>query len=374
MLGSAGTRDARNMTDPAKTSRPPPPTTRRAPSTSSRTSRSPRTRHPCWSLGGRGAGVLPRLSRPRTTCATRCRPARRVDLGARQRTCFGARCRAPVSGLENRYVRVRRDCPIARARSRSTPRGPGCSRQFFRVLGTGDRLFLHRRENPLPAARAEADVFEGRLIRVRRAVVRRLDPRLLRHARDGDALLRARGLRARARRTPPRRRRWRCVDSQRRPRGARGRARRSPSTSPQPDQVRIGLPRDTLRDRGRRARRASSRAAARSVGARRASRRSAAAAAPSGPAVGDAPPPPRALDLRGRASRRPARRRRSTSIGDLDPGRRDPRRAPDGQGARSSDARRRRRRAARQFARPGGARATARRRPRSPPSARWRRW
>ena len=37
--------------------------------------------------------------------------------------------------------------------------------QFFRVLGTGDRLFVHRRENPLPAARAEADVFEGRLIR-----------------------------------------------------------------------------------------------------------------------------------------------------------------------------------------------------------------
>ena len=38
--------------------------------------------------------------------------------------------------------------------------------QFFRVLGTGDRLFVHRRENPLPAARAEADVFEGRLIRI----------------------------------------------------------------------------------------------------------------------------------------------------------------------------------------------------------------
>jgi len=35
------------------------------------------------------------------------------------------------------------------------------------VLGTGDRLYLHRRESPLPAARAEADVFEGRLIRFR---------------------------------------------------------------------------------------------------------------------------------------------------------------------------------------------------------------
>ena len=38
--------------------------------------------------------------------------------------------------------------------------------QLFRVLGTGDRLFVHRLENPLPAALAEADVFEGRLIRI----------------------------------------------------------------------------------------------------------------------------------------------------------------------------------------------------------------
>jgi hypothetical protein len=38
--------------------------------------------------------------------------------------------------------------------------------QLFRMLGTGDRLFLHRRESPLPAALAESDTFEGRLIRV----------------------------------------------------------------------------------------------------------------------------------------------------------------------------------------------------------------
>ena len=36
--------------------------------------------------------------------------------------------------------------------------------QFFRILGTGNRLFVHRRENPLPAFKAEHDVFEGRLI------------------------------------------------------------------------------------------------------------------------------------------------------------------------------------------------------------------
>jgi hypothetical protein len=38
--------------------------------------------------------------------------------------------------------------------------------QLFRLHGTGNRLFVHRLENPLPAPRAEADVFEGRLIRI----------------------------------------------------------------------------------------------------------------------------------------------------------------------------------------------------------------
>ena len=33
------------------------------------------------------------------------------------------------------------------------------------MLGTGDRLFVHRLPSPLPAARAEDDVFEGRLVR-----------------------------------------------------------------------------------------------------------------------------------------------------------------------------------------------------------------
>ena len=82
--------------------------------------------------------------------------------------------------------------PTARARSSWTPRAPGSFTQLFRVLGTGDRLFVHRRENPLPAARAEADVFEGRLIRFDRLPLRRRDPRLLRQTRHRDALLRAR--------------------------------------------------------------------------------------------------------------------------------------------------------------------------------------
>jgi hypothetical protein len=39
--------------------------------------------------------------------------------------------------------------------------------QFFRVLGTGNRVFVHRRHDPLPVELAERDVFTGRLIRFR---------------------------------------------------------------------------------------------------------------------------------------------------------------------------------------------------------------
>ena len=37
--------------------------------------------------------------------------------------------------------------------------------QLFRLFGTQSRVFVHRREDPLPGFRAESDVFEGRLIR-----------------------------------------------------------------------------------------------------------------------------------------------------------------------------------------------------------------
>ena len=70
-----------------------------------------------------------------------------------------------VTGLENRYVRVT-GLPDRESALQIDTKGSWVFSQLFRVLGTGDRLFLHRRESPLPAALAEADVFEGRLIRV----------------------------------------------------------------------------------------------------------------------------------------------------------------------------------------------------------------
>ena len=67
--------------------------------------------------------------------------------------------------LENRYVRVA-GVPDRESALELDTKGSWVFSQLFRVLGTKDHLFVHRMENPLPAPLAEADVFEGRLIRI----------------------------------------------------------------------------------------------------------------------------------------------------------------------------------------------------------------
>jgi hypothetical protein len=84
------------------------------------------------------------------------------DLGRASAVFGGGR---PVSGLENRFVRVT-GLPDRESALQIDTKGSWVFSQFFRLLGTDNRLFLHRRESPLPAGLAEADVFEGRLIRV----------------------------------------------------------------------------------------------------------------------------------------------------------------------------------------------------------------
>ena len=64
----------------------------------------------------------------------------------------------------NHYVRLR-GTPDRESALELDTKGSWVFTQFFRILGTGSRLFVHRRENPLPAVRAEEDRFEGRLIR-----------------------------------------------------------------------------------------------------------------------------------------------------------------------------------------------------------------
>ena len=121
-----------------------------------------RARHPIVAAGG---GAAARFSSCFTSATTSVRAVVRQppELGA-ARVAFAPGRRPPATSRIATCASPGR--PTARARSSWTPRGPGSFRQLFRVLGTGDRLFVHRRENPLPAAHAEADVFEGRLIRV----------------------------------------------------------------------------------------------------------------------------------------------------------------------------------------------------------------
>src|SRR6185312_13240343 len=85
-----------------------------------------------------------------------------VDLGRASAVFANGRA---SSGLENRYVRVS-GLPDRESALQIDTKGSWVFSQLFRVLGTGDRLFLHRRQSPLPAALAEVDRFEGRLIRV----------------------------------------------------------------------------------------------------------------------------------------------------------------------------------------------------------------
>jgi hypothetical protein len=70
-----------------------------------------------------------------------------------------------TADLANRYVRVA-GTPDRESALELDTKGSWVFSQLFRVLGTGDHLFVHRLENPLPAPLAEADVFEGRLIRI----------------------------------------------------------------------------------------------------------------------------------------------------------------------------------------------------------------
>lgn len=64
----------------------------------------------------------------------------------------------------NQLVRVR-GTPDRESGLEIDTKGSWVFTQLFRILGTGDRMFVHRPPSPLPAEMAERDVFVGRLIR-----------------------------------------------------------------------------------------------------------------------------------------------------------------------------------------------------------------
>jgi hypothetical protein len=124
--------------------------------------RTPRKRHPALAAAAAIlAGYL--VAHTSTELRYALSSSDPLELG-QARDTFSPR--TSVTGLDNRYVRVR-GAPDRESALEVDTKGSWTFSQFFRILGTGDRLFVHRRESPLPGAKAEADVFVGRLVRFR---------------------------------------------------------------------------------------------------------------------------------------------------------------------------------------------------------------
>jgi hypothetical protein len=144
------------MTDPTKTS----PAAKDAGADEFAHIPSPRTRHPILAIA---AALLSAylVFHVRSDLRYALSSGQPLDLG-QARVTFSPR--TTVSGIDDRYVRVA-GTPDRESGLEVDTKGSWTFSQFFRILGTGDRLFVHRRESPLPGPRAEADVFEGRLVR-----------------------------------------------------------------------------------------------------------------------------------------------------------------------------------------------------------------
>ncbi|HXI59442.1 MAG TPA: hypothetical protein VNO55_25420 [Polyangia bacterium] len=121
---------------------------------------SPRTRHPALALGAAALAffIVFHIRRDVTYSLSSSTP---IDLGD-ARTLFTTPDR--VAQGTNHFVHLR-GAPDRQNALELDTKGSWVFSQFFQVLQTDGRLFLHRRESPLPAFRAEQDVFEGRLVR-----------------------------------------------------------------------------------------------------------------------------------------------------------------------------------------------------------------
>jgi hypothetical protein len=155
------------MTDRAKTTDPAPaPTTARGrdggKDDGDEIARIPRsrTRHPVLAVAAAALAFF-LVAHVRHDLRYALSSGQALDLGE-ARVTFAPNL--TVSGLDNRYVRVR-GTPDRESGLDVDTKGSWTFSQFFRVLGTGDRLFVHRHDSPLPAESVEDDVFEGRLVR-----------------------------------------------------------------------------------------------------------------------------------------------------------------------------------------------------------------
>jgi hypothetical protein len=122
-----------------------------------------RTRHPVLALG---AGVLALflVVKMRADLEYFLSPRVPADLGEARALLSSERGRAVLAEGTNRLVRIH-GIPDRESALQVDTKGSWTFTQFFKILGSDSRLFIHRREDPLPASRAEVDIFEGRLLR-----------------------------------------------------------------------------------------------------------------------------------------------------------------------------------------------------------------
>ncbi|MES1157699.1 MAG: hypothetical protein ABUL67_01240 [Haliangium ochraceum] len=123
----------------------------------------PRTRHPLLALGA-GLLALFLVVKMRADLRYFLSASQPADLGDARALVASERGRAVLAEGANRLVSIR-GTPDRESALQVDTKGSWTFTQFFKLLGTDSRIFVHRREDPLPAFRAERDVFEGRLIR-----------------------------------------------------------------------------------------------------------------------------------------------------------------------------------------------------------------
>jgi hypothetical protein len=123
----------------------------------------PRTRHPALAMAAAllALFLVVKMRSDLTFFLSSSQPA---DLGDARALMTNDRGPAVLAEGVNRVVRLR-GTPDRESALQVDTKGSWTFTELFRLLGTQSRVFVHRRENPLPGFRAEADVFEGRLVR-----------------------------------------------------------------------------------------------------------------------------------------------------------------------------------------------------------------
>lgn len=123
----------------------------------------PRTRHPALAIAAALLALF-LVIKTRADLSFFLTSARPADLGDARALMASERGRAVLAGGTNHVVRIH-GTPDRESALQVDTKGSWTFTEFFRLFGTQSRIFVHRRENPLPGFRAEADVFEGRLMR-----------------------------------------------------------------------------------------------------------------------------------------------------------------------------------------------------------------